>query len=300
MKNKKLFIVALILLLFSFYLSGCKNIFGIESVDGQTDYYAVIVGVADYQNYDADTGDLNYTDDDAQEMYNTLVTYGNWDATHIQLLTNSGATKADIESAIETMGVNADGDDFCLFFFSGHGGYYSDLSPLDESDGYDEYICPYDTGDSTSTVVWDDELYDWLSSLPTSKVCVILDSCFSGGMAKGISGRTVKFLSIKEQVSAKGFKSSGSMSKALSEGGYLVLMASDEDESSWEASDLENGVFSYYMIEGLTSYADANGDNILTSEEVFSYASPKVKSYTSGVQNPQMLDYYFGKLAMAY
>jgi hypothetical protein len=111
-----------------------------ENADGQTDYWAVIVGVADYTGT---SYDLAYTDDDAIDMYNTLLLSDHWQADHIMLLLDSEADRAGILAAFNWLDSNEDPEDVVLFFFSGHGTYGLD-DDGDELDGWDEFICPYD------------------------------------------------------------------------------------------------------------------------------------------------------------
>jgi len=133
------------------------------------------------------------------DMRNVFLSYGNWNNSNIQFLTDEGASKNNIELAISTMTKSADADDVCLFFFSGHGSNIADKSGDevnydDKTDYYDEVICPYDTTYDTKeglgNVISDDELGTWLSAY-SGNVVVILDTCMSGDFTKGIE-ETVK------------------------------------------------------------------------------------------------------------
>src|SRR4030042_1153920 len=77
--------------------------------------WAVLVGVSNYQYI----GDLSYCDDDAQELSDALSPV--WGDSHVRLLVDSQATKANILVAIDWLADNADADDTVLFSFSGHG-----------------------------------------------------------------------------------------------------------------------------------------------------------------------------------
>jgi ABC-type oligopeptide transport system substrate-binding subunit len=101
----------------------------IVSANG-VEYWAVIAGVSDYA--DPSIPDLSYSDDDANDIYDSLLNYDNWEANNIMLLIDSDATKANIHGAIDWMKTNADDNDICLFFFSGHGGWSEDVPPFDE------------------------------------------------------------------------------------------------------------------------------------------------------------------------
>lgn len=237
-----------------------------------TTYYGLIVGVADYPG----GGDLQFTDDDAREIRDALLRYGNWEEANIQLLLDSAATKSAIQTAIEQIGTVADADDVVLFFFSGHGTTGPDVTPLDETDGFDEYICPY--GSTLSQYIRDDELSEWLGLLPTTNVVVILDTCYSGGQIK-VEGRTVKSLpGTPSGVVQKGDGFSADLTRRMvpkdmdDDAGCVVLTASDDDELSYELFLLRNGLFSFFVIRGLERYWDWNGNGELSAEELFVYS----------------------------
>ena len=242
--------------------------------------WAVIVGNADY---DGTGSDLQYTDDDAYDMYNALITHG-WQADHIALLID--ADRTTIVNGISWLASNAGSSDTALFFFSGHGTYGSDIAPYDEADGLDEYICPTDFNH-----IRDDELDMMLDAVNSDGIAVIIDSCFSGGIAKS-SAITTKTIPKAEVEIIDGF------GKDVGEEGRVVLMACDEGELSYENGVLQNGVFSYYIVEGLNGAADSNSNDEVSGEEAFNYANPLVVSYMGGIQNPQLYDGYTGELAI--
>ena len=174
----------------------------------------------------------------------------------------------------------ADEDDVCVFFYAGHGGYKKDVAPIDESDGYDEYICP-EGGD-----ILDDELNTWMSAISGDKL-VARDSCFSGGFIKadGMVSRSVPGLPRAEITDgfAQDFCRAG---EDLCKAGFNVHTACDEDESAWGYAALNNGVFTYYLVEGLYGPADSDSDGDVDSLEAHYYMRPEVISYTGGIQNP--------------
>ena len=48
-------------------------------------------------------------------------------------------------------------------------------------------------------------------------------------------------------------------------------------------------VFTYYLIEGLSGFADSNEDGSISAEEVYAYASPLATAWNSG-QHAQLYD----------
>ena len=254
--------------------------------------WAVIVGVSDYLNLNS----LQYADDDAQDIYNRLTGTG-WQPANIQLLTNSQATKANIQNAVNWMGTNAASQDLCLFFFSGHGSYGPDVAPVDETDEYDEYLCPYDS----LLIGWDndisdDELDAWLSPI-TARKAVIIDACYGGGFMKGAGKYAVKAKSDVLPTNVSNAPADG-FAKDINKTGFMVLAACDYNETSAEYGyPLWNGVFTYYLNEGLGGPADVNGNGV-SAEEAFAYAEPRVQSYTSNAQNPQLWDDISGEVIL--
>jgi hypothetical protein len=256
--------------------------------------WAVIVGVNDYPNLSP----LQYAVNDAQDIYNRLTGTG-WQPANIQILLNGNATKADIQNAINWMGTHAASQDLCLFFFSGHGSYGPDVAPIDETDGYDEYLCPYDSlSYSWDNDIRDDELDAWLSPITARKV-VIIDACYSGGFFKGAAKYTVKAKSDASYTVVNNEPADG-FAKDINKTGFMALTACDYNETSAEYGyPLWNGVFTYYLNEGLGGPADVNGNGV-SAEEAFAYAAPRVQSYVlahSGIaQDPQLWDGISGEV----
>lgn len=278
----------------------------------ETRYWGVVAGVADY----AYIGDLTYTDDDAVEFAAALTGYPEWSGLNqVEVLIDSDASKQGLYDAIERMGEKANADtedhDVCVFFFSGHGTQVADTLG-EEADFYDEAICTWDTRSYwryMRGVVTDDELGDWLTTMlpANADIICIFDTCFSGGLAKGVEGARVKsfhnrYLSSRarlrkpfgqgllQRLAARG---AAAGAKDISGTNVVVLMASEEGGLSYEDSFLENGVFTYYLVEGLTSQsavADANSNDQLSAEEGFAYAEPLTEAHVWPWQNATLYD----------
>jgi len=77
-------------------------------------YYALIVGVADYQ--DDSIPDLNYTDDDAYDIEYVLWSeFPNWYNTFITLYIDAFATKLAIQSELTYLANITDDNDVVVF-----------------------------------------------------------------------------------------------------------------------------------------------------------------------------------------
>jgi hypothetical protein len=220
-----------------------------------TECWAVLVGVSDYQYSDQD---LRYCDDDARELSQVLSPV--WGSSHIKLLTDSQATKANILDAIDWLADNAGPEDTVLFTFSGHG-----------SDYQDGYMYPYDSLTySYANDISSYQLASAFQSVQADKIVVILDICHAGEFQDnmGITGR-------------------------------VILMACRSYETSGEFWGLQNGAYTYYILEALNDFdaADDNHDYELSAEEVAAYAAPLTTDYNIS-QHPFLFDGYFGELAM--
>ena len=262
----------------------------------QVEYWAVIAGVSDYPG----TGsDLSFAAKDARDVRNALLTSDIWSSDHITLLIDGDATAAAIEDAINAVGTVADGNDLFFFFFCGHGGNQYDIPPLDEVDGLDEYLCPYDF--SPNRIV-DDELGQWLGDLPMTKVAVAIDSCFSGGMIRGESDEVLARSVAYEGTPHVGDGFARDLNDVLQ---GVVLTASAEDELSGEHPLLANGIFTNYFTGGLWhGAADADGNTQISMEEAYNYLYQPVVDFSAlfsvgqHTQHPQMFDNYPGELKL--
>ena len=256
------------------------------SDDGGGGNRAVVVGVSNYQ---VPSFNLRYADNDAQDFFDALVRGSNWSQSDIRVLLNSAATKSAIQSAIAATGGGLSSGDKFVFFFSGHGTTGPDQPPIDEAGGVEAYIAPHDAlSNSFANDISDDELEAWLSALPTNDILVILDASFSGGFTRGrpVAGGRIKYIDRgATPVQPRGIDG---MTKDLNRPGWITQTASAANESPLESSVLQNGVFTFYYVEGLLGPASPDGDRI-SAQEAFAYAAPRSTAFYSG-QRPQQTD----------
>ena len=225
----------------------------------EVDKWAVIIGIADYRGVG---NDLLYPDDDAIDMYNYLISKGYPDD-NIKLLLNRKATARNILKAINWL--NDKENDIaseCVFFYSGHGSTYDGYNDGDDEDT-DEGIVTNDM-----YLILDGQLRDKFSTFTSEKIAFVFDCCFSGGMDDLIGEHTQTTFD-----------------------GRVVSTACDEDEYSYDGSStMQNGVFSYYFIEGI--YLENNIDG------AHGYATPLAHDWVLAnyyaQMNPQLYDTYTG------
>ena len=134
-------------------------------------------------------------------------------------------------------------------------GYYinADLPPIDEPDGKDEFICPWDptvNGWNIETYILDDDLAARFTTLKSNNIVLIFDTCHSGGMIDGSSD--------------------------LGCSGRVVLTSCDVNEASCMFFARLHWMFPYYLIQGLKGRADLNHDGFVSAEESLIYTKKPV------------------------
>lgn len=224
------------------------------------DKWAVVIGIADYQGIG---NDLLYPDDDAIDMYNYLVSKG-YPEDNIKLLLDQKASARNILKAIDWMNSREkQTTSECVFFYSGHGSYY---------DGYDDGDTEYRDEAIVSTdlyLILDGQLRDRFASFTSQKIAFIFDTCYSGGMNDLIGAYT-----------------------PTTYYGRVVVTACTETQYSYDGtSAMQNGVFTYYYMEGLSTYN--------TIEGAYTYAAPLAHDFIQqeygGQMDPLIFDEYEGE-----
>jgi metacaspase-1 len=215
--------------------------------------YAIIVGISDYPGT---ANDLQYCDDDAQDIYNALTTLYEYSSDNIYLLKDMDASFTAIRDAINDIKSQAVAGDEVVFFFSGHGtnGRAND----GDTEKIDEAIVAHNG--SNLVYIWDGQLKDWFAGFQTSRIIFIFDSCLAGGMTD------------------------------LQASGRVINMACSESGVSYESSSWQNGQFTYFFVDqGMLANKADKYDNIagvdVTIEEAFDYAKANCRWQTPTISD---------------
>lgn len=235
---------------------------------GQT--YAVVIGIADYQALTYATGDLRYADRDARQMVAFLRSKagGSVSPSHVALLTNRQATRMAIDRALQLF-QRAGSADRVVLYFSGHG----------VPDGF----VPYDVrpGRPDQMLTYARIKAAFRASKAKTKLC-IADACLSGGLTKPQLRRTT-------------------IPKQSTDGSSVAMMlASRSSQSAVEVGSLAGGVFTYFMLKGLSGQADLDRNGIVSIRELHQYVSPRVKRQTNGKQTPIFYGRFPDNLTLTY
>ena len=227
--------------------------------------YAIVIGISDYPGSDSD---LEYADDDAQDMYNALTNVYGYESGNVYLLQNMEASFTAIRDAFADIRGREVAGDEVVFFFSGHGA----RGQADDGDRekIDEAIVTHDGSPTGNFIyIWDGQLKEWFSGFDTKRIIFIFDSCLSGGMTD------------------------------LETLGRVINMATTEGGIAYEGLWGNNGQFTYYFVEhGMIASKADTYDNLpsvadVTIEEAFDYAKANCQ-----MQKPTISDSFDNDLLL--
>ena len=211
---------------------------------GEREIYGVFAGIS---KYPADgPGDLRYTADDAERLYNSLPNIG-MQKENAALLQDDDATIERFKSEVARLGAQMSEEDIMVIFFSGHGSNQDRADkPRDDPDGLDETIVLYD-GE-----LLDDEMDQLISESTKGTVLIVLDACLSGGFAKDL----------------------------VSAPNRMGLFSSEEDVLSDVALKFEaGGYLSQFFADAVGErLADANDDRAITAMELQHYIGERYRT----------------------
>ena len=255
---------------------------------GDTEYWAYLVAVGRYLNHP--NQDRPSMLREVENLYDCLLENDHWDADHIRKIKAADATLKDIKDGFKWLDSVEDEDDICLVFLTTHGFHLPfDIPPFDEADGEDEALIPYEGFDNSNLFLWDDQLNYYLGNLESKVICVIVDSCYSGGFNDRPRSKNI-LPTGQPNEECDSVRWINGIIEDINEKGRVVLMSSQEDEVSYGSR------FSNHLIAGFEGLGDANSDDIITSEEAFWYAKPIIEE--GGSMHPTILDLYTGELPL--
>ncbi|MEW6730366.1 MAG: caspase family protein [Acidobacteriota bacterium] len=245
--------------------------------------WAIVVGISHYKYGDQSIGDvrirnLRYATRDAEAVYDFLISEnGGFQKDHVRKLVNEDATKANVEAALFQFLKQAREQDYVFLFFASHGAYPPEQSGPNQT----PYLILYDTHPQriAETGLGVDVIGRALKQLPARKGLFISDACHSGGLefASGRSSndeaRVRSYL--REQVAA-------------SKEGIVYLSAANSVEKSYEYPELEHGVFTYYLLEGLRGNARGSRADVITIRDLWIYVQKRVAERTENRQHPTL------------
>jgi hypothetical protein len=229
---------------------------------------ALIVGVEDYRN----APQARWAAQDAFMFYDYAQRSLGIPAGNIKLLTGEQANRTGMLAALKNWlaPMITPGKSQVYVYFAGHG--------LAASEGDKAYLIPQDGDPSLleDTALDRQRLFDEIAKVKPKSTTVFLDTCYSGG-ARGGDGTLVanaRPVLIKSKA-------------ATLPPGFMQFSAASGDQLAHSHPSQQHGLFSYYLMRGLSGEADANQDNKLTAGELQDYVQTKVKRMALTQGRPQ-------------
>ena len=217
---------------------------------------ALLIGVSEYE---PGLNPLPGAVKDVEAMQRVLAhpEMGGFAEENITVLKNP--QRQAIEDDIYKLFDNRQKDDLLLFYFSGHG-------VKDESGNL--YLSSRGTYKDNGKLVIPSAvaasyLHGRINYSKSQRQVVILDCCFSGAIAKGMSVKDDGTVNVQEQLGGKG---------------RAILTSSTSTQYSFEQEGSELSVYTQYLVEGIEKgAADKDNDGWISVDELHEYASSKVR-----------------------
>ena len=227
---------------------------------------ALIIGIAEYERTPAPAA---FADKDAQYFYDyATLKLGVPDENILELL-NEKADRIELKLAVRNWLTSvADSDTDLYVFFAGHG--------MGSDDGQSMFLLPYDGTPALleDSAIRRDQLFEDIAALKPNSVTVFLDTCYSGSTRESemlIAARPV-LIKVDEQEIPDGF---------------AVFTAASGDQTAKPLPEVEQGLFSYFLMRGLEGEADSDQNGQVTAGELHEYTRKNVSRLSSGSQTPE-------------
>jgi WD40 repeat protein len=287
------------------YIS-CLNEKGIESLkeelsvfyenydNKKPDLYLISLAVAEY---DQSQYNLRYTINDG-EGFIKLFTKNSKDFDHVYVDTfyNDLCTRKNV-LAVKNRLMHTNVDDYVFVHIAGHG-------LLDDNLDFYFATADIDFANPSEKGLKYDEIEGLLDGIPARNKLLLMDACHSGEVDKdddfavntvtdGDETRGVTMFSTKTVGTPKtGLQNSFELMRLLFADlrkgtGTVVISAASGGGYALENEDIENGIFTYCLIEAVSkNKADTNDDKEISVSELRTYVFKGVKRLSGGKQLP--------------
>ncbi|MBU5245303.1 caspase family protein [Bacillus halotolerans] len=242
---------------------------------------ALIIGI----NYSGSTKPLKGCIKDADAYVNLLVKNFGFEISDIQILIEDTATRQNIlDGLINLKDQLKQKDDVGLFVYSGHGTRTADLPPIEEEDGLDEAIVPWDGIDNPNNYIRDDEIRNILNQINKEvHFTTIFDSCHSDtadrdlNVVRSFTELTPGASEIKKIVEKINENKNTPAEHPLANNNTYLIAACKSTQKAKDGDD--NGLFTRELIRFIKKG--------LTYEKVKNLVVPEVKRHSEDQQEPQ-------------
>lgn len=239
---------------------------------------AMVVGIDTYN--DPALGDLRYAAKDAQDVGRVLAdpSLGAFD------LVSEVTGKVTVEgfwSAFRAATAHLHRDDTFVLYIAGHGTL--ELG----ADGSELYLLPSEgwLAQASETGIPLNHVYEAVAALPPRRKVTVLDACHAGN--GGAGGGVRSALSPETQRQLRGLRGPTPAPAAVDVSRFEArLHAAHFDQPAAEDDNLENGVYTHFLVEALQGSGDADGDGLVEILEAHGFARDRTLEHTGGMQVP--------------
>ena len=218
---------------------------------------ALLIGVSEY-NSKSGLKPLPSAAEDVQAMQRILLHSSEFTAENITVLTNP--QKHDVEEAIYQLFTDRQKEDLLLFYFSGHG--------IKDETGKLYFSLPTTRKNQNGSLIKYTALpatvlHESMNDSRSTCQVLVLDCCFSGAFAKGLTVKDDGSVDVRAQLGGKG---------------RAIFTSSNSVEYSFHQDSLKLSIYTHFFVEGLeTGVADLDSDGLISADEMHIYVSEKVK-----------------------
>ncbi len=241
---------------------------------------AVLIGVDTYQ--DPALTPLQFAAKDARDLAAVLNhdDYGDFDRV-LTITSPDATTREGIIKALRVATADLQRDDTFVVYLSGHG-----TLTLDPLEGSQLWFLPSDSvlSDAPGTGIAIEWLEEVVSDVEARRRVLIMDTCHNGRDKSSLDPRTAELLE-----SMRGEVPTPRSTKEVSES-EARLYAAQYYQPAMEDPNLENGVYTHFLIQAISDgarEADLDGDGLVDVTEAHDWARDKTMIYTSGMQVPR-------------
>ena len=197
--------------------------------------FALLIGAQDYKGLSK----LDFPADDVADFRDALVDHLSFPSENITCLTDRSDSKPEFSNIYQQLAElkerKVGPDDLLFFFFSGHG--------MTDEKGHTDFLLPSSTAQAAleETAIPVTKVIKYLKDTKCKNVVMFIDACrnpIRGVHAKG-----------------KGIPGGlGAASKSVLERtGIVTFFSCDPSERSYEIESLQNGSFTYCLVEAIAS-----------------------------------------------
>jgi WD40 repeat protein/uncharacterized caspase-like protein/energy-coupling factor transporter ATP-binding protein EcfA2 len=223
--------------------------------------WVVLIGVNEYQDRTFPT--LRYSVQDCLGLEEALKLVTVERFAEREFLVHNQPTLNAVCGSLERIAHEARPQDIVLIYFSGHGALIDQDLCFCLTDTQQEHLA--------ATGLPLERLLHYLEKCPASQQLLWSDACFSGGLPSSSADTNPSTL-FRDVL----------QTRARQNQGFYALLSCTASQRAWEFSGLKNGVFTYFLIQGLRGGA-ANGKRLVEVDQLYTYVSLQTERFINDI-----------------